>query len=223
VAAEPAARVVPLHPPAADEARSAPMEHAPRAKTAALAATILRRLTVVMPIINLTCAVITYVFLVYVVPLPGAAPPAQGKPVDLIGSVVGFGICWVVCGTWGTRVARPVLSWLERGGDPDEAERSRALRLPLYEARNTLIVWATAGSLYGAADVAAEAVCKHRGSGEHDRVFEQRAGVGDEWGGGAGGWRSGKGDSLRQWRVASDEWLKNKFRFLATLGMTALR
>ena len=154
MAAEPAARVVPLHPPAADEARSAPMEHAPRAKTAALAATILRRLTVVMPIINLTCAVITYVFLVYVVPLPGAAPPAQGKPVDLIGSVVGFGICWVVCGTWGTRVARPVLSWLERGGDPDEAERSRALRLPLYEARNTLIVWATAGSLYGAADVA---------------------------------------------------------------------
>jgi adenylate cyclase len=45
--------------------------------------------------------------------------------------------------------------WLSRGGEPDEAERRQTVRLPLYEARNTLAVWAVAGVAYGALDVAA--------------------------------------------------------------------
>ena len=49
------------------------MEDAPRVETAALAARIMRRLAVMMPAINIACAVITFVFVAYVVPLPGAA------------------------------------------------------------------------------------------------------------------------------------------------------
>ena len=114
----------------------------------------MRRMSLVLPVVNLACAVITYVFVVYVVPLPGAAPPSSGRGIDLIGSAVGVAICWIVCHMWGLRVARPMRAWLDRGGDPDEAERLQTVRLPLYEARNTLVVWALAGAVYGPLDVA---------------------------------------------------------------------
>ena len=114
----------------------------------------MRRMSLVLPVVNLACAVITYVFVVYVVPLPGAAPPSSGRGIALIGSAVGVAICWIVCHMWGLRVARPMRAWLDRGGDPDEAERLQTVRLPLYEARNTLVVWALAGAVYGPLDVA---------------------------------------------------------------------
>src|SRR5947208_547554 len=123
-------------------------------ETAALAEQVMRRMSLVLPVVNLACAVITYVFVVYVVPLPGAAPPSSGRGIDLIGSAVGVAICWIVCHMWGLRVARPMRAWLDRGGDPDEAERLQTVRLPLYEARNTLVVWALAGAVYGPLDVA---------------------------------------------------------------------
>ncbi len=114
----------------------------------------MRRMSRVLPVLNLACAVITYVFVVYVVPLPGGAPPSSGRGIDLIGSAVFVGICWIVCHRWGLRVARPMKAWLDRGGDPSAGERLQTVRLPLYEARNTLVVWALAGVVYGPLDVA---------------------------------------------------------------------
>jgi adenylate cyclase len=111
-------------------------------------------MAVVMPIINLTCAVITFVFVVYVVPLPGNAPPEQGKPLDFLAAGVAFCVCWLVCHTWGVRVCRPMLEWLEHGKEPDESQRVHTVRLPLLEARNTFTVWATAGVAYGVLDIA---------------------------------------------------------------------
>lgn len=123
-------------------------------ETSALAARIMRRMTLVLPVINLACAVITYAFVVYVVPLPGAAPPAAERGIDAIGSAVGVAVAWTVCHWWGLRVAGPMRAWLDRGGDPDETERLHTVRLPVYEARNTFVVWAAAGAAYGALDVA---------------------------------------------------------------------
>jgi adenylate cyclase len=125
------------------------------AETAALGTGILRRMSLVLPVISLACAFITYVFVVYVVPLPGAPQPAAGRRTDLIGLGVGIAVCWIVCHAWGLLVARPMTEWLSRGGEPDEAERLQTVRLPLYEARNTLAVWTVAGVGYGALDVAA--------------------------------------------------------------------
>jgi adenylate cyclase len=110
----------------------------------------------VMPTISLACAFITYFFVVYVVPLPGASPPAAHRGYDLLGAVAGIAVCWILCEAWGRRVARPMRTWLERGGDPDDAERLQTVRLPLYEARNTFVVWAVAGTAYGALDVAVD-------------------------------------------------------------------
>jgi adenylate cyclase len=130
------------------------VEFPPRAETAALGTQIMRRMSVAMPVIGSVCAAITFVFIAYVVPLPGAAPPTQGKPIDILATGVAFGVCWLVCHLWGTRVCRPMLGWLERGGDPDESERVHTVRLPLLTARNTFTVWVTAGVAYGALDVA---------------------------------------------------------------------
>jgi len=149
---EPTSQVVPLHPLA--PGGTALMENDRRAETTALGARIMRRMIVVMPTINLACAVITFVFVVYIVPLPGAAPPEQGKPIDMLAAAVGFGICWLICHAWGVRVCGPTLTWLERGGEPDESERVHTVRLPLIEARNTFTVWAIAGVAYGGLDVA---------------------------------------------------------------------
>jgi adenylate cyclase len=130
------------------------MEQPSRAGSAALGEQLWRRMSVVMPVINLVCAAITYVFVAFVVPLPGGAPPADSRLVDVLSALAGFGICWVVCQAWGRRVASPMFAWLERGGKPIEFERARTVRLALHEARNTLVVWASAGVGYGAADVA---------------------------------------------------------------------
>jgi adenylate cyclase len=124
-----------------------------RAETATLAEQIWRRMSIWMPVVNLVCAVITFVFVAYVVPLPGAAPPEQGKLADVLAAAIGFGVCWLVCHAWGGQVCRPMLRWLERGGAPNEAERTHTVRLPLLEARNTFTVWGTAGVVYGALDV----------------------------------------------------------------------
>jgi adenylate cyclase len=153
VAAEPTPQVVPLHPQAPDA--QGLMEDAPRAESSAVAARIMRGLSVVMPVINLACAAITYVFVEYVVPLPGHAPPEQGKPLDILAAAVIVGISWLVSHVWGVRVCGPMLEWLERGGEPDESQRVYTVRLPLLEARHTLTVWAIAGVVYGALDVAA--------------------------------------------------------------------
>ncbi len=152
MATEPTADVVQLHPPAAEAVGEQTLD--PPTGNAALAASIWRQMNIVLPAISVACAAITYVFVVYVVPLPGAAPPSVGKVGDLIASVFGLGVCWAVCQAWGSRVARPVMGWLERGGDPDEFERVRAIKLPVYEARNTLVVWALAGVGYGVSDIA---------------------------------------------------------------------
>ena len=84
-----------------------------------------------------------------------AAPRrAAGGRTLLLAAAVAVGICWVVCHVWGVRVCRPMLAWLERGGEPDHAQRVHTVRLPLLEARNTLTVWAAAGVVYGVLDVA---------------------------------------------------------------------
>jgi adenylate cyclase len=130
------------------------MEQHRRAEGTALGSRLMHRMTVVMPVINIICAAITFVFVAYVVPLPGAAPPDHGKPVDMLVCAAAVGIGWIICHVWGVHVCRPMLEWLERGGTPNDAQRVHTVRLPLLEARNTLTVWAAGGAILGAVDVA---------------------------------------------------------------------
>src|SRR5256714_3880913 len=129
-------------------------ERAPRVGSAGLAKHISRQLGVVLETVNVVSAALTYVFVVYVVPLPGSAPPADARNTVLVGAVGGMALCGLVCGLWGMYTFTPVRRWLVRGGEPDDEQRVRAVRLPLHEAGHALAVWSVAGAGFGALDVA---------------------------------------------------------------------
>ena len=119
-----------------------------------LAATITRRLRIALPAINVLEAAVTFVFITYVVPLPGGAPPAAARSTALLATVVLVGACWLVCDRWGARATRPVGQWLERGGQPTPSERLRTLRLPLHEAGQVFAIWAAGGAASCVFDIA---------------------------------------------------------------------
>jgi adenylate cyclase len=114
----------------------------------------MRRFTLVIAPINLVIATVTYVFVAYVVPLPGRAPPARARTTVLIAAVLGLAAAWALCELWGRHSFIPIRRWLERSGEPDELARTRAVRLALHEAAHTLVVWLMAGVGFGAVDVA---------------------------------------------------------------------
>ncbi len=120
----------------------------------ALARAIRRRLRVVLPIINLIEAALTYVFIVYVAPLPGSVP-AHERRVTLIAMCVTFALAWTACALWFEWSFAPVRRWLLRGGDPDEGQRLRVVRVPLHLAAQTLAAWALVAAGFGAYDAAA--------------------------------------------------------------------
>ena len=116
----------------------------PRAR-AVLAAGMTRRLRVALPAINVLEAAVTYVFVTYVVPLPGNGLPASARTIGLVSTLALVMVGWFVCDWWGGRALRPITSWLEQNRPPTPAERLRALRLPLLEAGQVLAVWVGAG------------------------------------------------------------------------------
>ncbi len=146
MAVEPRSRPV-LPALATDQPRASP----PEVDRKALTRTVRRRLRIALPVINLVEAALTYVFIVYVVPLPGRVPRHE-HIVTLIAMCVTFAAAWVVCALWFERSFAPVRRWLERGGQPEPAERLRAVRVPLHEAAQTLAVWWIVAAGFGAYD-----------------------------------------------------------------------
>ncbi len=112
-----------------------------------------RGLSLSLPAINVVSAVLTYIFITYVVPLPGPAPPAAARGTELIAGAALTGVAWVVCEVWGRRTLAPVRRWLEQERAPDTHERARALRIPLYEAGHVFVVWSLAGVVLGVVDL----------------------------------------------------------------------
>ena len=122
-----------------------PADDSPRAGKA-VANQISRRLSLSLPTINVVSAALTYIFITYVVPLPGPAPPAAARGTELIAAVGLTGVAWLVSDLWGRRSLGPVLRWLEQERAPDPRERARTLRIPLHEAAHLLVVWSVAGA-----------------------------------------------------------------------------
>jgi adenylate cyclase len=147
LAVEPESRIT--LPPVSPGASPTSLE--PRARavdTQALARDIPRRFSMVLPVINLVEAALTYIFIVYVVPLPGHER-AHADRTTLIAMGIVTGLAWATCQLWGTHMFRPVRQWLMRGGEPDEAERNRVVRIPLLESGQTFAVWTVAGAGFG--------------------------------------------------------------------------
>ena len=116
-----------------------------QAQSGLVAANVARRLRVAIPAINVAEAAVTYVFVTYVVPLPGNAPPAAARGRELVAGLILVALGWLVCDRWATRVLTPVADWLEQDREPTAAERRTTLRFPLLEAGMVLVVWTAAG------------------------------------------------------------------------------
>jgi adenylate cyclase len=112
-----------------------------------------RLLSLSLPTINVVSAALTYIFITYVVPLPGPAPPAAARGAELIVCVVVTGVAWLVCELWGRRTFAPVRGWLEEDRVPDASERARTLRFPLHESGHLLVVWSVGGASLGVLDL----------------------------------------------------------------------
>jgi adenylate cyclase len=119
---------------------------APRpAEGPALARKIRWRMVAALPAVNVLEAAVTYVFVTYVVPLPGSKTPAGARGTELIATVGLVALCWLMCDRLGWRTLKPVHAWLQQERPPTAEERLRTLRLPLYQAGQVLAVWAAAG------------------------------------------------------------------------------
>ena len=113
-----------------------------------------RHLSVSLPAINVVSAALTYIFITYVVPLPGPAPPTAARGAELIAAIGLTGMAWLVSDLWGRRSVAPVLGWLEQERPPDPRERALTVRIPLHEARHLLTVWSVGGAGLGVVDLA---------------------------------------------------------------------
>ena len=118
-----------------------------------LACRISRQLSIALSAINVASAATTYVFVVYVLPLPGAAPPAAARRTVLICAVAMTAVAWAVCEAWGRRSFAPVRQWLDGEGEPTDGQRSRAIRLPMHQAGHSLAIWTVAAVAFAALDV----------------------------------------------------------------------
>jgi adenylate cyclase len=153
MATKPTAQPIPLRTPLS-EAPAPMLADAPgRVETRELARRISRQLSIALPTINILEVALTFVFVVYVVPLPGQAAPASSRMTTLICGAVMTALGWLSCELWGRWSFAPVRRWLERGGEPDPVERSRATRLPLHEFGHMLVVWSIGATAFGVLDV----------------------------------------------------------------------
>jgi adenylate cyclase len=113
----------------------------------ALSRTIKRRFSTVLPVINLIEAVLTYVFIVYVVPFP--EKPHEDRSTAIAMVIVSV-LAWITCELWGRHTFAPVQRWLLRGDVPTKEEQVRVVRVPLLEAAQTFAVWTLVGAGFGA-------------------------------------------------------------------------
>jgi adenylate cyclase len=146
--AEPTSRVVALRP--APQAPFLPLDAGDGAALAdapaGLASALTHQLRLWLRLINLLAAATTYVFIAFVVPLPGGVPLAGDRIVDLVVTVAAVGVCWLMCEAWERRTFAPVRRWLDERREPTSDEVTRTLRLPVYTTGHALAVW-TAGGL----------------------------------------------------------------------------
>jgi adenylate cyclase len=127
-----------------------PLSPAPSAARAldgrTLSRLVKRRFSIVLPVINLVEAVLTYVFIVYVVPLPESGHADRASAIAM---VIVTALAWITCELWGRHTFAPVQRWLLRGDAPDAAEANRVVRLPMFESGQTFAVWTAVGAGFG--------------------------------------------------------------------------
>ena len=107
-----------------------------------------------MVLANLSGALILFVFVRYVLPLPATdLQYARALNLVLFGGYLGLSV--VVGFLLGLRILRPVLAWRRRGGPPTAVEQRAVLRAPFRQAIVHAVMWTVGGVLFVSLNVAA--------------------------------------------------------------------
>ena len=93
---------------------------------------------------NFTGAVVVFVLLVWVLPLPEVSDQNTVVLVNLIAAGAYVVVACVLGTVWGLARWRATRSWLERDREPSEAERRAALRVPLRHLHVSMVLWLVA-------------------------------------------------------------------------------
>ena len=92
-----------------------------------------RRSTVALIGANALAAIVVFVFITWVIPVPAVADPERTTLLNLavfVGYVaVVFPVVWV----WSIRQVRPIRAWMVDGREPTPVERDLTLRAPLHQ------------------------------------------------------------------------------------------
>jgi adenylate cyclase len=99
---------------------------------------------------NVIGAVIVFVLVRWVLPLPDVDDPAAVQRTNLVALVAYLAFALPAGTLWVLRLLRPVLAWLRTDRAPSEAEQRQALLAPAREVLVHGALWALAGVLFTA-------------------------------------------------------------------------
>ena len=103
---------------------------------------------------DLPGALLVFVFLAFVVPVPSVSHPGRLTLLNLAVFVAAMPVGFWIGRAWSLRIAAPTRAWLISGRVPDSSERELALRQPLQLATVGAVLWALAAVLFAGLNAA---------------------------------------------------------------------
>jgi adenylate cyclase len=113
-----------------------------------------RRTTIAIVVANALGALLVFVFLAFVVPVPSVSHPGRLTLLNLAVFVAAMPVGLWIGRAWSLRIAAPTRAWLISGRVPDSSERELALRQPLQLATVGAVLWALAAVLFAGLNAA---------------------------------------------------------------------
>jgi adenylate cyclase len=108
-----------------------------------------RRLTIALVVANVGGAIDVFYFLAFLLPIQGEADPARQRLINGVVLLAFLAVAVVVGERVGTRIGRPVTTWLESEQPPTDAARRAVLRQPLWLMYLNASIWLTGAVIFG--------------------------------------------------------------------------
>jgi adenylate cyclase len=114
----------------------------------------LRRSTVAVVAANAFAAIVVFVYLSWVIPVPSVAHPERATLLNLAVFVSYLAVAFPVAWVWSIRRVRPVRAWMVEEREPTPAERDLTLQAPLHQLQILAAGWSGAAVLFFAVNAA---------------------------------------------------------------------
>jgi adenylate cyclase len=107
-----------------------------------------RRSTVALIGANALAAIVVFVFLSWVIPVPAVPDPERATLLNLAVFVGYLAIVFPVAWVWSLRRVRPIRAWMTADRPPTPDERDLTLRAPLHQLQILAAAWGGAAVLF---------------------------------------------------------------------------